>query len=134
MMKRCWLPFSIAAMIVALASPARAGRPPAEAANPELLGRPGEPGSGVGRIVEGGGDPNRLQAPLPRRPRNDDEAKAIEDLEEIFDRFDAAATATEDTLRDQLVIEAEKISARPWMSSARSCGAIPRAFASGGPR
>lgn len=80
-------------------------------AKPQLLpsgsGSPGEPGSGIGRIVEGGGDPNRLQAPLPRRPRNDDEAKAIEELEELYKSFEAAAEATDDTLRDQLVIEAE---------------------------
>ena len=108
-MRRSWLPLSIASLIVVLGSPAQASRPKSETPAPEqLLGRPGEPGSGVGRIVEGGGDPNRLQAPLPRRPRNEDEAKAIEELESIYERFNAAATATEDTLRDQLVIEAEK--------------------------
>lgn len=80
-------------------------------AQPTLLpsgsGSPGEPGSGIGRMVEGGGDPNRLQAPLPRRPRNDDETKAIGELEELYKSFAAAANATDDTLRDQLVIEAE---------------------------
>ncbi len=112
--RRTLLPLSVATLLVALggpaiASPPEAAEPGAELPKPEqLIGRPGEPGSGVGRIVEGGGDPNRLQAPLPRRPRNEDEARAIDELEDIFDRFEAAATATEDTLRDQLVIEAEK--------------------------
>jgi cellulose synthase operon protein C len=88
------LPVGLVALVLALESPARASRP-------------GEPGSGVGRHVEGGGNPNRLQAPLPRRPRNDDEARAIAELEDIFERFEAAAIATEDTLRDLIVIEAE---------------------------
>lgn len=108
------LPLAVAALITALGSAAIAAPPEDDLPKPEtpnaeaILGRPGEPGSGVGRIVEGGGDPNRLQAPLPRRPRSEDEAKAIGELEEIFDRFEDAATATEETLRDQLVIEAEK--------------------------
>ena len=103
------VPLSVA-LLLGLSGPATAGRPPGAAGpGPEpLLGRPGEPGSGVGRLVENGGDPNRLQAPLPRRPRNEDEAKAIEELEAIFGRFESAAEATEETLRDQLVIEAEK--------------------------
>src|SRR5690606_11268205 len=106
---RSYLPLSIAALLVALGSPAQASKPPPnKPAQDQLIGRPGEPGSGIGRIVEGGADPNRLQAPLPRRPRSDDEAQAIEELEDIYQRFEAAATATEDTLRDQLVIEAEK--------------------------
>lgn len=74
---------------------------------PSASGRPGEPGSGVGRIVEGGADPNRLQAPLPIRPRSDDEAKAIAELEELYKTFAAAIEATDETLRDQLIIEAE---------------------------
>ena len=57
----------------------------------ELPGIPGEPGSGVGRVVEGGGDPNRLQAPLPKRPRSPDEAQAIGELEEIYLRFELGA-------------------------------------------
>ncbi|WP_106394821.1 tetratricopeptide repeat protein [Enhygromyxa salina] len=96
---------------LALATEAQASRPTptgAQAESEQLVGIPGEPGSGVGRLVEGGGDPNRLQAPLPRRPRNDDEARAIGELEELFERFEAAAIASEDTLRDQLIIEAEK--------------------------
>lgn len=111
-MKRTWLPISIAALIVVLTSPAQASGPKTKSKSSEqpqpLLGRPGEPGSGVGHIVEGGGNPNRLQAPLPRRPRNEDEAQAIEELESIFKRFESAATAVEDTLRDQLAIETEK--------------------------
>lgn len=101
-------PLTLAALVVATSTPTLASKPNTAPKPEELTGEPGEPGSGVGRLVEGGGDPNRLQAPLPRRPRSDDEAQAIEDLEEIFKRFDAAATATEDTLIDQLVIEAEK--------------------------
>ncbi len=96
----------LALLMLGLARPAEASKPGAEKAT-ELPGRPGEPGSGVGRVVEGGGDPIRLQAPLPRRPRNEDEAKAIEELEELYLRFEDAAVATEDTLRDQLVIEAQ---------------------------
>src|SRR5690554_6354134 len=109
--ERTWLPLSIAALTVALGSPAQASRPKSKSATssePQLIGRPGKPGSGVGRIVDGGTDVNRLHAPLPRRPRSDDEARAIEELEDIFKRFESAATAVEDTLRDQLVIEAEK--------------------------
>ena len=76
-MTKSLLPLSIAALVIALAAPAQAGRPGQDKpANEQLLGAPGEPGSGVGRIVEGGGDTNRLQAPLPRRPRNDDAARA----------------------------------------------------------
>ena len=74
----------------------------------ELLGIPGEPGSGVGRVVEGGGDSQRLQAPLPKRPRSADEAAGIEELEEIYKRFESAGEAIEDTLVDQLIIEAER--------------------------
>lgn len=103
------LPLAVAALLVVLGEPAQASRPKSESPTREqLLRRAGEPGSGVGRIVEGGSDPNRLQAPLPKRPRNEDEAKAIDELEQIYQRFNAAATATEDTLRDQLVIEAEQ--------------------------
>jgi tetratricopeptide (TPR) repeat protein len=95
----------LAGVIASSPDSAFASKPTAKDELP--IGKPGEPGSGIGRIVEGGGDPNRLQAPLPRRPRNDDEAKAIEDLEAIYKTFESATTATEDTLRDQLVIEAE---------------------------
>ncbi len=91
-----------------VASSAWASKPNAQSdALTHPAGSPGEPGSGIGRIVEGGGDPNRLQAPLPIRPRSDDEAKAIEELEAIYENFQSAAVATEDTLRDQLLIEAE---------------------------
>jgi len=89
------------------ASEAQASRPGQGQTGAELPGVPGEPGSGVGRVVEGGGDPQRLQAPLPRRPRSADEAEAINDLEDIFGRFESAGEAIEDTLVDQLIIEAE---------------------------
>lgn len=93
---------------LAPARPAWASKPKGEPTLlPSASGRPGEPGSGVGRIVEGGGDPNRLQAPLPIRPRSDDEAKAIGELEELYKSYSAAIEATDETLRDQLVIEAE---------------------------
>lgn len=104
------LPLTLAGLVVMLAAPAPvlASRPGAEGAKPtQLSGSPGEPGSGVGRVVEGSSNPNSLQAPLPKRPRNEDEAKAIGELEEIFTRFESAALAIEDTLQDQLVIEAE---------------------------
>ncbi|MCA9680574.1 MAG: tetratricopeptide repeat protein [Myxococcales bacterium] len=106
------LPATLAALLglatVAIATPAAASRPTGSKQEPAFPGRPGEPGSGVGRIVEGGSDPNRLQAPLPRRPRNDEEAQAIEELEEIFQRFESASIAVEETLTDQLIIEGEK--------------------------
>jgi tetratricopeptide (TPR) repeat protein len=89
-----------------LASEADASRP--NKSGPATLdGVPGEPGSGVGRLVEGGGDPNRLQAPLPKRPRSEDEAKAIEELETLYQQFESAAVATEETLLDSLIIEVE---------------------------
>lgn len=105
---RSLLALSVASVVALSPVVAQASKPSGAAPDPATLGRGGEPGSGVARVVEGGGDPNRLQAPLPRRPRSEDEAVAIEDLEEIFKRFDAAASATEDTLVDQLIIEAEK--------------------------
>lgn len=103
-------PVALLALLATSLGPrsARASRPTGEAKQDQLEGRPGEPGSGVGRVVEGGADPNRLQAPLPRRPRSADEAQAIDDLEDIFRRFESAAVATEETLTDQLVIEASK--------------------------
>jgi tetratricopeptide (TPR) repeat protein len=90
-----------------LASEASASRPTKPEGPPTLDGRPGEPGSGVGRLVEGGTDPNRLQAPLPKRPRNDDEARAIEELELMYQQFEDAAVAAEETLLDSLIIEVE---------------------------
>jgi cellulose synthase operon protein C len=90
-----------------LASEAVASRPTKPEAPPTLVGVPGEPGSGVGRLVEGGVDPNRLQAPLPKRPRNEDEARAIEELELMYQQFESAAVATEETLLDSLIIEVE---------------------------
>ncbi len=102
----------LAALSLATASPGWASKPTGATSptdiRPGLTGVPGEPGSGVGRLVEGGADPNRLQAPLPRRPRNAEDARAIEELEEVFKRFESAARATQETLTDQLVIEAEK--------------------------
>ena len=100
---------SVLALLVLPPPSASASQPKAKStAKAELIGVPGEPGSGIGRIVEGGADPLRLQAPLPRRPRNADEARAIGELEEIYERFEAAATASEDTVIDQVIIEAEK--------------------------
>ncbi|PRP96344.1 tetratricopeptide repeat protein [Enhygromyxa salina] len=99
---------SLGSLCLLLAAEVAASGPTKSASGGEqLIGLPGEPGSGVGRVVEGAGDPIRLQAPLPRRPRNEDEARAIGELEEIFERFESAAIATEDTLRDQLIIEFE---------------------------
>jgi tetratricopeptide (TPR) repeat protein/TolA-binding protein len=108
-MRRSIAGLGLATLLLILGGEASASRPSGQAPGPEQLsGTPGEPGSGVGRIVEGGGDPLRLQAPLPKRPRTEDEARAIEDLEDIYGRFESAATATEDTLRDQLIVEAVK--------------------------
>ena len=90
-----------------LANEADASKPTPPGSEPTLEGRPGEPGSGVGRLVEGGGDPSRLQAPLPKRPRGEDEAKAIEELELMYQQFESAAVATEETLLDSLIIEVE---------------------------
>ena len=100
-----WLPVGLCLLAV----PAEASRPdsgPKPATEELPKGDPGEPGSGVGRYVEGVGDSGRLQAPLPRRPRDASEAEAIDELEVIFKRFESAAEATADTLRDQLIIEA----------------------------
>lgn len=80
---------------------------PNKGEEPTLNARPGEPGSGVGRVVEGGTDPVRLAAPLPRRPRTEDEARAIGELEELYKQFEQAAIAAEDTIRDQVIIEVE---------------------------
>jgi tetratricopeptide (TPR) repeat protein/TolA-binding protein len=90
-----------------LANEAVASRPTKPGSPATLEGVPGEPGSGVGRLVEGGTDPNRLQAPLPKRPRNEDEARAIEELELMYQQFEDAAVATEETLLDSLIIEVE---------------------------
>jgi tetratricopeptide (TPR) repeat protein len=106
-MRRLVTTLSAVSLALLLASEATASRPSKPGSPPTLDGVPGEPGSGVGRLVEGGADPNRLQAPLPKRPRNEDEARAIEELELMYQQFEDAAVATEETLLDSLIIEVE---------------------------
>lgn len=72
------------------------------------LGKPGEPGSGVPLEDVGKAKPGELDAPLPRRPKNEREEQALEEMEELLGRFKSAAEATDDSLADILMIEAEQ--------------------------
>jgi TolA-binding protein len=53
-------------------------------------------------------DPNKLKAPLPRRPRDEAEAKAVSELEQILGRYDNAHRNMADTVVHLLTIEAEQ--------------------------
>lgn len=73
----------------------------------KLAPRKGEPGSGVPLDKQiRNTDPGKLSAPLPRRPRDDNEAKGIEQMEELAARYRAAHKAMAHTVAQQLVIEA----------------------------
>lgn len=72
------------------------------------LGKPGEPGSGVPLEESGRPNPNDLKAPAPRRPRDAAEEQGLADMEELLQRFKAAGEATDDTLADILMIEADR--------------------------
>lgn len=90
-----------------LGAPAPAWALPRDGA--EAQPRPGEPGSGAGldkqiRATE----PARLQAPLPRRPANDEEREALEDLERFAERYRRAHDATAHTVAQLLVIESSQ--------------------------
>ena len=68
--------------------------------------RPGEPGSGKPlekqlRPTDG----SRLQAPLPLRPRDEKEQKALETMEELAARYRSAHEAMGHTVANQLVVE-----------------------------
>lgn len=65
----------------------------------------GEPGSGVPleRQIRPT-DAGRLQAPLPLRPKDPKEAEALETMEEMFGRYQAAHEAASHTVAEQLKI------------------------------
>ncbi len=72
----------------------------------KLEGRPGEPGSGVPlekRIRPG--DAGKLQAPLPRRPADEAEAAALDDMEALMGRYENAHQAAAHTLGQQFIVE-----------------------------
>ncbi|MEX1364817.1 MAG: tetratricopeptide repeat protein [Nannocystaceae bacterium] len=74
-----------------------------------LKPRPGEPGSGAGldkqlRPTESA----KLKAPLPLRPANDEEAAALEQLEQFGERYRRAYDATAHTVAQLLIIESSK--------------------------
>jgi tetratricopeptide (TPR) repeat protein len=71
------------------------------------LGHPGEPGSGVPREEIGRPKPDDLKAPLPRRPRTQREAEAMGEMEGLLQRYRGAVEATETSLGDVLMIEAD---------------------------
>jgi tetratricopeptide (TPR) repeat protein len=72
------------------------------------LGKPGEPGSGVPLEESGRPSPEQLKAPLPRRPRDAAEEQGLADMEELLQRFRAAGEATDASLADLLMIEADR--------------------------
>ncbi len=72
-------------------------------------GRAGEPGSGLApdkplRAT----DPERLRAPLPKRPRNDREARGVAEMEELLGRYRGAHQDMADTMADLLAIGVEQ--------------------------
>ena len=72
----------------------------------KLKGRPGEPGSGVPldkRIS--GGDPAKLKAPLPRRPRDDKEAAGMDEMEAFAGRYESAYESMAHTVGQELIVE-----------------------------
>lgn len=72
----------------------------------KLKGRPGEPGSGVPldkRIS--GGDPAKLAAPLPRRPRDEKEAAGMDEMEAFAGRYESAYESMAHTVGQELIVE-----------------------------
>ena len=75
----------------------------------ELQPRPGEPGSGQGLEQQiHPTDAAKLKAPLPLRPANEEEAKALEELEAFAQRYRRANDATAHTIAQLLIIESSK--------------------------
>ena len=98
------------ALVPALAGSARADDldlPRGDLKRPDTFaGVAGEPGSGNPLDGARPAQPGRLSAPLPKRARSPEEAKAVDELEVLFHRYKRASTATESSLRDLLVIQA----------------------------
>lgn len=104
----------LAAVVVAMTalSPSVASALPGDAnadgkGKQKLEGRPGEPGSGVPldkRIRPG--DAGKLKAPLPRRPNDEAETAALEDMEGLMGRYESAHEAAAHTIGAQFVVEA----------------------------
>ncbi len=97
---------------LALLVPNRAGAVlPRSGGMPEkkLEPRRGEPGSGAPLDKQiRNTDAAKLKAPLPRRPRDEAEAKGMEAMEELAARYRAAHKAMAHTVASQLVIEASE--------------------------
>lgn len=73
----------------------------------EVNPRPGEPGSGAGLDAQiKATQSDRLKAPLPRRPNDQAELDALEELEEFAERYRRAHEATAHTVSQLLIIEA----------------------------
>ncbi|MEE9385607.1 MAG: tetratricopeptide repeat protein [Nannocystaceae bacterium] len=95
-----------------LASPvrARAELPGSRLPRPKAgwQGRPGEPGSGVPRKEAGPRDRSKLATPKPHRAQQSDESGALDEMERMFARFQSAAEVSRWTMRDILLIEAQR--------------------------
>ncbi len=71
----------------------------------EIVGAPGEPGSGVAlEQAPRATDVGRLKAPLPLRPADEREARALEDMEGLAKRYRSAHQAMAHTVGQTLLV------------------------------
>lgn len=101
-----WLLGAVTLALVGAATPAW-GLPRGELPQPSRLPkRPGEPGSGAA-LEEPlhPAEPPKLQAPLPLRPENDAELRAVAEMEHFAGRYRRAHDAAAHTIAQLLVIE-----------------------------
>jgi tetratricopeptide (TPR) repeat protein len=106
MMLRPWLLGALTVALAGAATPAW-GLPRGEPSpSSRLKPRPGEPGSGHALEQQlHPSDPPKLQAPLPLRPENEAELRAVEELEQFAARYRRAHEAASHTIAQLLVIE-----------------------------
>ncbi|MFO0636832.1 MAG: tetratricopeptide repeat protein [Nannocystaceae bacterium] len=109
--RRPWLTLLAAVAVLPTAASAlpRAGtggeKKPRLGESREPTGVPGEPGSGRPlEVAPKPTDPSRLTAPLPRRPADEREAKALDEMEELAARYEAAHAAMAHTVGQTLIV------------------------------